>query len=149
MRRPSSRERYLYVVWVDPNHDVTPVYPWNAAKGWGSRPANEAPTTSVADLDAGGRYAAPKPQPGVATIVLLARPTPLDVPDDEVNGWFESLPELSLPPGGDRSALWFDRLCAGDGRRKASGDVPGGQIGRPVRGVAGPVAEGDWRSGGV
>ena len=54
------------------------------------------------------RYTAPKAKPGVATMVLFARPTPLDVPDDAVKGWFERLPELSLPAGGDRAAVWFD-----------------------------------------
>lgn len=32
----------------------------------------------------------------------------LDVANDEVKGWFEKLPELPLPPGGDGAAVWFD-----------------------------------------
>src|SRR5581483_7009100 len=34
---------YVYVIWVDPGHDVTPVYPWNPREGWGTRPATEEP----------------------------------------------------------------------------------------------------------
>jgi serine/threonine protein kinase len=100
---------YLYVVWVDPGHDVTPVYPWDAKSGWGSRPAKEEPVGAVSlPPSAGNRYTAPDARPGVATIVLFARPTPLDVPDEEVRKWFEDLPDLPLPAGGEQAAVWFD-----------------------------------------
>lgn len=100
---------YVYVVWVDPGHDLTPVYPWDPKVGWGSRPAAESLTDRVSlPADAGRRYEAPKAKPGVATIVLFARPAPLDVPDDVVKGWFERLPDLPPPAGGDRAAVWFD-----------------------------------------
>ena len=62
--------------------------------------------------NAGLRYTAPEAKPGVATMVLLVRSTPLDVPDEEVRGWFESLPELPLPPGGERGVVWFDDYVA-------------------------------------
>jgi hypothetical protein len=89
--------------------DVTPVYPWDAEKGWGSRPVHEEPTGRVSLPDnAKDAYTAPDAKPGVATMVLLARPTPLDVPDDVVRGWFEALPDLPVPPGGEKAAAWFD-----------------------------------------
>jgi hypothetical protein len=100
---------YLYVVWVDPGHDVTPVYPWDPKVGWGSRPAKEEPVGRVSlPPSAGNRYTAPDAQPGVATMVLFARPTPLDVPDEVVRGWLEGLPDLPLPAGGEQAAVWFD-----------------------------------------
>jgi hypothetical protein len=100
---------YLYVVWVDPGHDVTPVYPWNAAVGWCSRPVREEPVGRVSlPPNTGDRYTAPEAKPGVATVVLLARPTPLDVPDEVVRTWFEGLDELPLPAGGEHAAVWFD-----------------------------------------
>ena len=43
-----------------------------------------------------------------ATIVLLASPTPLALPDAEVRKRFEQLPDLPLPPGGERGVIWFD-----------------------------------------
>jgi hypothetical protein len=46
----------------------------------------------------------------VATIVLFATTAPLSVPDEMVKTWFESLPPLPLPPGGDRAAVWFDNF---------------------------------------
>jgi hypothetical protein len=100
---------YLYVVWVDPGHDVTPVYPWDAEKGWGSRPAEEEPVGRVSlPPNAGLRYTAEDARPGVATMVLFARPTPLDVPDLVLKGWFEGLHDLPLPRGGEQAAVWFD-----------------------------------------
>jgi len=100
---------YLYVVWVDPGHDVTPVYPWDAGEGWGSRPAKEKAVSRVTlPPNAANRYTAPDATPGVATMVLFARPTPLDVSDEVVRGWFEKLPDLPLPAGGEQAAVWFD-----------------------------------------
>jgi hypothetical protein len=100
---------YLYVVWVDPGHDVTPIYPWDATKGWGSRPAKEEKVGRVSlPPNAGNRYTAPDAKAGVATMVLFARPTPLDVPDEEVRRWFEGLQDLPLPAGGEQAVVWFD-----------------------------------------
>jgi hypothetical protein len=99
---------YVYVVWVDPGHDITPVYPWDPEKGWESRPAKEERTGRVVLPRTRGKlYTAEHAKPGVATMVLFARSTPLDVPDGVVRQWFEDLPELSLPPGGDHAAVWF------------------------------------------
>jgi tRNA A-37 threonylcarbamoyl transferase component Bud32 len=117
---------YLYVVWVDPGKDVTPVYPWDPAKGWGTRPGREAPVERLI-LPATTRefYRAREAKPGVATMVLLARSTPLDVADDEVRGWFEALPDLPLPPGGERGVVWFDNYAAvtDDARRPRAFEV--------------------------
>jgi hypothetical protein len=41
-------------------------------------------------------------------MVLFARATPLDVPDEVVRDWFERLPDLPLPAGGEQAAVWFD-----------------------------------------
>jgi hypothetical protein len=102
-------QAYLYVVWVDPDHDVTPVYPWNPKVGWGSRPAKEEPTNRVSlPSNVGSGYTAPTAKPGVAMMVVFARQTPLNVSDDVVKGWFEGLPDLPLPLGGDKAAVWFD-----------------------------------------
>jgi serine/threonine protein kinase len=102
---------YLYLIWVDPGHDVTPVYPWDATKGWGSRPAKEEPVGRLSlPPSAGNRYTAPDAKPGVATIVLLASRAPLDVPDAVLKECFEGLPDLPLPAGGEQAAVWFDNF---------------------------------------
>jgi hypothetical protein len=105
---------YLYVVWVDPGHDVTGVYPWDPRKDdWrGTRPGNEEPVRNVSlPRELTSRYTAPRAKPGVATIVMFARPTPLDVSDDEVKKWFESMPEIALPQNGDAAAVWFENFA--------------------------------------
>jgi serine/threonine protein kinase len=99
---------YLYVVWVEPGHDVTPVYPWNPLKGWGSRPKKEKPVGRLSLPDSARGYTVQDAKVGVATMVLFARPTPLDVPDEVVQKWFEGLPDLPLPFGGEQAAVWFD-----------------------------------------
>ena len=140
---------YLYLVWVDPGQDVTPVYPWDPERGWGTRPAAEEPVTRVSLPTAAGlRYTAPDAKPGMATMVVLARPTPLDVPDEVVRGWFESLPDLPLPPGGERGVVWFDDYTpvTGDPNRKgtfkvvASGDPFAAWQGRLQQAVGGRAA---------
>jgi hypothetical protein len=108
---------YLYVVGVDPGHDITPVYPWDPtiedeAKMWKSRPAREEKVGRVSlPRNVGKCWTVKNPKEGVATMVLFARPTPLDVPDEEVRKWFESLPDLPLPPGGDQATVWFDNYA--------------------------------------
>jgi serine/threonine protein kinase len=120
-------EAYVYVLWVDPGHDVTPVYPWDPEKGWCSRPKEEMPVRRVSlPPNAGNRYTSPAAAPGVATMVLFARPTPLEVPDDVVRGWFEKLPELPLPPNGEHAAVWFDNyVSVNDSDRPRSFKVVG------------------------
>jgi len=103
---------YLYVVWVDPDHDLTPVYPWNPTVGhgaWATRPKSEEKTNRVSlPPNAAKWYTAPAAKPGVATIVLFACSTPLEGPDERVEKWFKELPELPLPSGGNGVAIWFD-----------------------------------------
>ena len=100
---------YLYLVWVDPDHDITPVYPWNAKDGWGSRPAKEEPRSKLSlPADVGKRYTASAAKPGVTTMVLFACEKPLDASDKEIEKWFKELPELQLPQGRDDGVVWFD-----------------------------------------
>lgn len=100
---------YLYLIWVDPDRDVTPVYPWNAKEGWGSRPAKEEPQSSLKlPLDPGKMYTATMAKPGVATMVLFACDKPLAASDAEVERWFKELPDLPLPNNRDDGVMWFD-----------------------------------------
>jgi hypothetical protein len=108
---------YLYVVWVDPDHDVTPVYPWNPTGGpqkldpWKTRPPQEQRVDRVTlPPNVENRYRAPAAKPGMATIVMFARAAPLDVPDAEVEKWFKDLPELALPAGGAGAVVWFENF---------------------------------------
>jgi hypothetical protein len=102
---------YVYILWLDPSHDITPVYPWSAEVGWGSRPAKEQPVRKISlPANAGMRYTAPLVKPGVATMLLLARAARWNIADSELKTRLESLPDLPLPPGGDQAAVWFDNF---------------------------------------
>ncbi|MBX9579172.1 MAG: protein kinase [Gemmataceae bacterium] len=124
---------YLYVVWVDPGRDVIPVYPWDPAADekvqWRTRPAAEKPTGRVSlPPNPADRFLAASARPGVVTIVVLARPTPLGAgDDDEVRGWFAGLPDLPLPAGGEGAAVWFDdyREVTAPGRTRSGFTVVG------------------------
>jgi serine/threonine protein kinase len=100
---------FLYLFWIDPGGDVTAVYPWNPREDWGPRPTEESATGTVSlPTQAIDRYTAQPSQSGVSTFVLFARSSPLEATNDEVKAWFVGLPDLPLPPGGERVAVWFD-----------------------------------------
>jgi hypothetical protein len=100
---------YLYVVWVEPGHDVTLVYPWDPTVEPERRPAIEERVSRVSlPPNADKFWRVINPKEGVATMVLFARPTPLEATDEEVRRWFMEMPDLPLPPGGEQAAVWFD-----------------------------------------
>lgn len=71
-----DRPAYLYIVWIDSEGVPLPIYPWDAGD-WDSRPDREAPVDSVdlpADLGGGWEIHG---QPGMESLLLLARDTPL------------------------------------------------------------------------
>src|SRR5262249_10060241 len=76
-----SRPAYAYLLWLDSEGIVTPLYPWNETrinyKGLSARPpqqAAQAALLSPGDRSQGWRVAG---KSGLDTILLLARPTPL------------------------------------------------------------------------
>jgi serine/threonine protein kinase len=122
---------YLYLIWVDPGHDITPIYPWNPAAddAWATRPPKEE-EKQIGKLslppNVGKRYTAPSlKKPGVATMVLFACPEPLTVSNKELKSFFEWLPDLPLPQGGNQAAVWFDDYveCRDPLRLRTFGEV--------------------------
>jgi serine/threonine protein kinase len=100
---------FVYLLWVDPGADVTGVYPWSAtADDWkGTRPKDEQKVSRVRLPEtAGNYYRAWDAKPGLATVVLLARATPLDASDADVAGWFKALPPLELSNRSETAAVW-------------------------------------------
>ena len=100
---------YLYLVWVEPNHDITPVFPWDPKAGWESRPAKQLKQSRISlPPNRGKLYTVPDAKDGIATVVLFATSTPLDVPDEVICSWFQQLPELELPAGAENAVVWFE-----------------------------------------
>jgi serine/threonine protein kinase len=72
-----NRPAYLYVLWVNTEGKVLPVYPW--VKGdWRRRPAQEAPVRKLRlPAEPGGVWRIDPGPAGMETLLLLAREEPL------------------------------------------------------------------------
>jgi hypothetical protein len=72
-----NRPGYLYVLWIDSNGKALPVYPWRPGH-WKERPEEEHPVGRLRRPEALDEfYQIRKDTPGMETLVLLARDTPL------------------------------------------------------------------------
>ena len=117
-----NRPEYLYVLWIHPDGEVYPVYPWTPGH-WEQRPEHEEPVAQFRRPEAlDTYYDLPEGDPGMVTLVLLARQTPLprDVdlraelgqlpPQKEqdigATVWFENGEEVRNEP--DHRAMHFD-----------------------------------------
>jgi len=111
---------YLYLFWIDTEGEAAPVYPWDPAKGWDTRPAEEAPRDELG-LPASETkgYTLEGNREGMETLLLLARPSPLGVGDAEVRRWFAGLVP-QRPVQDARAAVWFEngKVVQHDARRR-------------------------------
>jgi hypothetical protein len=72
-----DRPGYCYILWIDADGTVDPVYPWRPGH-WEERPAEEQPVTRLRRPEALDRsYGIKESAPGMETLVLLVRATPL------------------------------------------------------------------------
>jgi hypothetical protein len=72
-----NRPAFIYLFWIDSRGRVQPLYPWDPARGFASRPPREVPRRTLespAELDRGWEVEGAS---GLETAVLLARRTPL------------------------------------------------------------------------
>jgi serine/threonine protein kinase len=99
-----NRPAYLYVAVIDTTGKAAPVYPWKPGH-WDRRPAEEYPVSHLSLPE--GRYGwkVDKGPPGMATLLLLVRETPLPREVD-LAGLLAGLP----PQTGQslRAAVWFE-----------------------------------------
>jgi hypothetical protein len=117
---------YLYILWIDADGSVDPVYPWKPGH-WEERPTEEKPVgrlrvPEAADRPFGGTFGIKESVQGMETLVLLARETPLppgvdlkaelgDVRPQTLRtlrstAWFENGAVVKNEPG--RSAVNWD-----------------------------------------
>lgn len=103
-----NRPAYCYVVWIDTEGRVTPLYPW-LDDDWTQRPKTETPQDRLIlpDQPGGGLAAAPLgPGPaGMETLLLLTRDDPLPVEFD-LAGLIGQFPPQKAP--NPRAAAWFE-----------------------------------------
>ena len=96
---------YLYVFWIDEKGKATPLYPWTDWK-WGQR-SKKGPVDKLAVTDPNGKLIKISgKEPAIETILMLARSTPLEATDAEIQSWFDGLQALPFP--GEKSRVYFD-----------------------------------------
>jgi hypothetical protein len=113
-----NRPACLYVLWIDPDGDVHPAYPWEPEE-WHKRPAVERPVARLRCHEAlDAFYKLPQGRPGMHTLVLLARDTPLE-PGVDLQAELGKLPpqeEKDL-----RATVWFENgtVVKGEANRQS------------------------------
>src|SRR5262249_39196270 len=100
-----NRPAYLSVLWIDPDGTVQPVYSWTPGH-WEERPAQETPIARLRRPEARNEfYELPRGTPGMVTLLLLSRETPLP-PEVDLGA------ELGTPrvqkEQDIRAAVWFE-----------------------------------------
>lgn len=122
-----NRPAHCYLLWIDPDGQVYPGYPWNEGD-WDDRPWPDTkvlrfPLRLPNELDEA--FELPEGQSGMATLVLLAReqtPLPARTPlaaqlsglprqtaqDMRATVWFENGVALDQPPGERRQLRFFN-----------------------------------------
>jgi hypothetical protein len=113
-----NRPAYLYVLWIDTEGQVLPVYPWRPGH-WESRPEQERPVARLRrPEDLLEYYPVRQGAPGMETLVLLARPTPLPRALD----LRAELGELPRPVAQElRATAWFEDGLPVHNRRGRAG----------------------------
>jgi hypothetical protein len=101
-----NRKAYLYIFWLGSDGKVAPIYPW-AEGHWERRPAQEAQIDRL-DLPPppDKAWQIPPGEPGLETVVLLAReqsPLPRDVDLAKLLSGSPAPPRVSLD-----TAVWIE-----------------------------------------
>jgi len=71
-----NRPGYCYVLWFDAQGQVIPIYPW-VDFDWSKRPVQERPVADLRLPEGNYRYPIVVSPPGLETLLLLVRDTPL------------------------------------------------------------------------
>lgn len=100
-----NRSAYLYILWIDGQGHVQPVYPWHQGD-WQQRPTPEKLLQELHWPQGANRWlAVAAGPPGTDTVILLARPTPLPTEVD-LCALLGELPPQPLPA--DLAVAWFE-----------------------------------------
>jgi hypothetical protein len=109
-----NRPAYLYIVWIDTEGLAQPIYPWLPGD-WDRFAAVERPAARVSLPERADKAWPIKPgQPGMETLVLLARESPLP-PGFDLRDRLTSLPRSA--PQDPRALVWFDDWTPVQGER--------------------------------
>ena len=128
---------YLYILWIDADGSVDPVYPWKPGH-WEERPAQEQPVMRLRRPETSYFPLGPS-TPGMETLVLLARETPLPADVDLRSALGAVRPQASQTL---QAMAWFEN---GAGAERAG---PQAVVGRKDRRPGGGDAGADPDEGG-
>jgi serine/threonine protein kinase len=100
-----NQPAYIYILWIDAEGHVQPVYPWHKGD-WQQRPAQEKLLQELHWPQLANRWMPIDAGPaGTETVILLARPTPLPAEVD-LSGLLGELPPQPLPD--EMAVAWFE-----------------------------------------
>jgi hypothetical protein len=98
---------YVYILAIDEEGKAMPLYPWQPGQ-WDTRPTEEQRVGNVSlPANEGFGWTITERKEGMMALVMLARRTPLDVTDDDLQALFNGVAEQRPLPG-RRAAVWFE-----------------------------------------
>ena len=102
-----DRPAYCYVVWIEANGTVDPVYPWIPGK-WEERPAEEQPVRHFRQPKGPDSWHTLEGGPaGMHTLLLLVRDTPLPR-DVDLRAELEGAAPQRMPWRKPQATAWFE-----------------------------------------
>jgi serine/threonine protein kinase len=112
---------YIYLFWINSAGKAEPLFPWEEWKEIGQPRAEKAEPRVSLPEQANQGFKFTTPGTGLETLLMLARTTPLTDPGEEVQKWFEALPE-GRPLPAENYRAWFEdfRLVKNDPTRRAT-----------------------------
>jgi hypothetical protein len=103
-----NRPAFCYVVWVDTQGKVLPVYPWIEGDWTRRREERAVPKLSLPDTGVADVWKIEPGPPGMETLVLLTRETPLPA-DVDLAGRLGEMGAQTLPNGDTAQMVaWFE-----------------------------------------
>ncbi len=98
-----NQPAYIYLVWIDETGKANPLYPWTSGD-WNEFAAASKPVRSISLPEHGVGYGL-QGTPGMQTILLIARKTPIPAIED-LREHFAGLPNQTLQD--ERALVYFD-----------------------------------------
>jgi serine/threonine protein kinase len=98
-----SRPGYVYILWIDTQGEVLPVYPWEGGQ-WEKWPARETPVTKLSLPKEGFWEMQPGPK-GMETLVLFVSDTPLSAQHLNLRPLLGTLGPMTW---NSDEAMWFE-----------------------------------------
>ncbi|MCA9202482.1 MAG: DUF4384 domain-containing protein, partial [Planctomycetales bacterium] len=101
-----ERPAHVYLVWIDSLGSATPVFPWSQPS-WSSPIERDMPVSELSLPEDADVFWPLEGRPGMETLVLLARETPLPAAAT-AETWFAGLPVQTMMQN-KQALVWFSQ----------------------------------------